>query len=53
MTTDTHFSHKVWHETSDAVGKAKFPWWATQPPADQRLSACTSLKKAWRCAAPS
>ena len=25
MTTDTHFSHKVWHETSPAVGKAKFP----------------------------
>ena len=20
-----HFSHKVWHETSPAVGKAKFP----------------------------
>lgn len=25
ITTDTHFSHKVWHETSAAVGKAKFP----------------------------
>ena len=25
ITTDTHFSHKVWHETSPAVGKAKFP----------------------------
>ncbi len=25
VTTDTHFSHKVWHETSKAVGKAKFP----------------------------
>jgi len=25
VTTDTHFSHKVWHETSEAVGKAKFP----------------------------
>jgi len=25
VTTDTHFSHKMWHETSDAVGKAKFP----------------------------
>ena len=24
VTTDTHFSHKVWHETSHAVGKAKF-----------------------------
>ncbi len=25
VTTDTHFSHKVWHETSDSVGKARFP----------------------------
>ena len=25
VTTDTHFSHKVWHETSKAVGKAQFP----------------------------
>jgi NADH-dependent peroxiredoxin subunit C len=25
VTTDTHFSHKVWHSTSPAVGKAKFP----------------------------
>lgn len=25
VTTDTHFSHKVWHETSPAVGKAEFP----------------------------
>jgi len=24
ITTDTHFAHKVWHETSPAVGKAKF-----------------------------
>jgi peroxiredoxin len=24
VTTDTHFSHKVWHETSPAVRKAKF-----------------------------
>ena len=25
VTTDTHFSHKVWHSTSPAVGKARFP----------------------------
>lgn len=25
VTTDTHFSHKVWHETSPQVGKAQFP----------------------------
>ncbi len=25
ITTDSHFAHKVWHETSPAVGKARFP----------------------------
>ena len=25
VTTDTHFAHKVWHETSPAVSKARFP----------------------------
>lgn len=25
VTTDSHFAHKVWHETSPAVGKATFP----------------------------
>ena len=25
VTTDSHFAHKVWRETSPAVGKAKFP----------------------------
>ena len=25
VTTDSHFAHKVWHATSPAVGKAKFP----------------------------
>ncbi|WP_434113488.1 alkyl hydroperoxide reductase subunit C [Paraburkholderia caffeinilytica] len=25
VTTDSHFSHKIWHEMSEAVGKAKFP----------------------------
>lgn len=25
VSTDTHFAHKVWHETSPAVSKAKFP----------------------------
>jgi peroxiredoxin (alkyl hydroperoxide reductase subunit C) len=24
VSTDTHFSHKVWHETSKAIGKIKF-----------------------------
>jgi alkyl hydroperoxide reductase subunit AhpC len=35
VTTDTHFSHKVWHETSPAVGKAKFPLVGDPTHADQ------------------
>lgn len=25
VSTDTHFAHKVWHETSSAISKIKFP----------------------------
>ena len=25
MSTDTHFVHKAWHDTSRAIGKIKFP----------------------------
>ena len=25
VSTDTHFSHKAWHDTSDAIGKINFP----------------------------
>ena len=25
VSTDTHFTHKAWHETSDTIGKIKYP----------------------------
>ena len=25
ISTDTHFSHKAWHDTSEAIGKVKYP----------------------------
>lgn len=25
VSTDTHFSHKAWHDTSDTIGKIQFP----------------------------
>ncbi|AEC22198.1 alkyl hydroperoxide reductase [Pusillimonas sp. T7-7] len=25
VSTDTHFSHKAWHDTSDAIGKVTYP----------------------------
>lgn len=25
VSTDTHFTHKAWHDTSDAIGKIKYP----------------------------
>ena len=25
VSTDTHFSHKAWHDTSDAISKVKYP----------------------------
>jgi peroxiredoxin (alkyl hydroperoxide reductase subunit C) len=53
VTTDTHFSHKVWHETSPAVGKAQFP--LVGDPTHQLTNAfgVHIRKKAWPCAAPS
>jgi alkyl hydroperoxide reductase subunit AhpC len=29
VSTDTHFSHKAWHDTSPAIGKIKYTCWAT------------------------
>ena len=25
VSTDTHFAHKAWHDTSEAIGKVKYP----------------------------
>ena len=25
MSTDTHFTHKAWHDTSDTIGKIQYP----------------------------
>jgi peroxiredoxin len=25
VSTDTHFAHKAWHDTSDAIGKVRYP----------------------------
>lgn len=30
VSTDTHFSHKAWHDTSEKVGKLKFPFLGDQ-----------------------
>jgi alkyl hydroperoxide reductase subunit AhpC len=53
VTTDTHFSHKVWHETSPAVGKAKFPLVGDPTHTLTNAFGVHIPKKAWRCAAPS
>ena len=30
VSTDTHFSHKAWHDTSDKIGKLKYPFLGDQ-----------------------
>jgi len=30
VSTDTHFSHKAWHDTSDKIGKLRFPFLGDQ-----------------------
>jgi alkyl hydroperoxide reductase subunit AhpC len=47
VTTDTHFSHKVWHETSPAVSKAQFPLVGDPTHQLTRASTCISTLKAW------
>ncbi|MBS7456136.1 alkyl hydroperoxide reductase subunit C [Coralloluteibacterium stylophorae] len=39
VSTDTHFSHKAWHDTSPAIGKIKFPMIG-----DQNLSISTNFE---------
>src|SRR3546814_7454374 len=47
VTTDTHFSHKVWHETSPAVGKAKFPLVRSEEPRVGKECVSTCRSRGW------
>ena len=40
VSTDTEFTHKAWHDTSEAIGKVKFPMAADPVPADARPVFC-------------
>ena len=53
VTTDTHFSHKVWHETSAAVGKAQFALVGDPTHALTNAFDVHIAEEAWPCAAPS
>ncbi len=54
VSTDTHFSHKAWHDTSPAIGKINY-YYARRPEprAQQQFRACCAKARAWPTAAPS
>jgi NADH-dependent peroxiredoxin subunit C len=33
ISTDAHFAHKAWHDTSDAIRKVRATRWSATPPA--------------------
>ena len=54
VSTDTHFTHKAWHDTSDTIGKIQYPMIGDPTDADQpATSTCSARARAWPTAAPS
>ena len=38
VSTDTHFAHKAWHDTSPAIARSNTRWWAIRPAASRAIS---------------
>ena len=53
MSTDTVFSHKVWHETSPVIKEVTFQWGLTIGTHWWICSACIVKKTAWHIEHPS
>ena len=56
VSTDTHFTHKAWHDTSDTIRKVQYP--LVGDPSHQlarffQVLITEGEDPAWRCAAPS
>ena len=54
VSTDTHFTHKAWHDTSDTIGKIQYPMIGDPTGADhQQLRRACARARAWPTAARS
>ena len=53
VSTDTHFTHKAWHDASDTIKKIAYPMIGDPTGAITRGFDVMIEKKAWPCAAPS
>ena len=54
VSTDTHFTHKAWHDTSDTIGKIQYPMVGDPTTRDQpATSTCSARARAWPTAARS
>ena len=39
VSTDTHFTHKAWHDSSETIGKINYPMIGTRPARSPAISA--------------
>ena len=53
VSTDTHFTHKAWHDTSDTIGKIEYPMVGDPTRRITRTSTSCARARAWPTAAPS
>jgi alkyl hydroperoxide reductase subunit AhpC len=53
VSTDTHFTHKAWHDTSETIAKIEYPLVGDPTLTLARAFDVLIEEKAWRCAARS
>ena len=53
VSTDTHFTHKAWHDTSETIKQIEYPMLADPTGSSRARSACTSRTRGSRTAARS
>ena len=53
VSTDSHFVHKAWHDTSEKIQKIQYPMLAARPMLFPATSRSLSRKTAWLSAVPS
>jgi alkyl hydroperoxide reductase subunit AhpC len=53
VSTDTHFTHKAWHDASETIKKIRYPMIGDPTGNITRNFDVMIEKRAWRCAAPS
>jgi peroxiredoxin (alkyl hydroperoxide reductase subunit C) len=53
VSTDTHFTHKAWHDASETISKIQFPMIGDPTGTISRNFEVMIERKGWHCAEPS